>query len=160
MKQTEMKKLLCVLTAVACIAPAVAQGYRSVKVVKTDGTALIVDGEQGLAAAFDGPEMTFAVADRVLIAIPVQDVKGWEFSDESGVSLLPSSDQLRISYEENVLKVSGIPVNSLLRLYTLSGIKLAEKRASDIYSLDMSDLSDGVYVLECNGKSVKINIAR
>lgn len=155
-----MTRMVAAVIALAMASTAGAASFRSIKVMKTDGTEIFVAGEKGLAAGFEGPEMTFVVGDRVMLSLPVAEVKRWDLSQESGVESLVTDRGLTIDYRGGNLTVTHIPDGSLLRIHSLSGTVQAEATASGSHTFDISGLQTGVYILTCNGKSIKLHIAQ
>lgn len=158
MKTSNLLKcaLIGILTSVS---PAVlAESYRSVLVTKTDGTYFIVAGEKNLTAKFADNDMTFAVGDNVIISLPVEDVKGWELSEESNVKEFNSDYAITCKYEEGALTLTGLGNKSIVRMTDISGVVISEATASESYTIDVSHLFSGIYVLSCKEKSFKIHI--
>lgn len=151
--------------AAMCSLAAAAQSYRSVKIIKTDGSSVVVGGEKDLAARFADGEMSFAVGGKVLLTLPTEEVRGWQLSEESSVAMLGDDSPLHIYFDGEVLTVSGVPYGSRVSLHDLSGIKISETEvrpqdngSENACRLDVSKLPAGIYLLSCNGKSLKIHI--
>lgn len=154
-------KIMVAAVASVCVLTVGAESYRSIKVVKTDGSSVVIDGGQGLAAKFAGDNMILEIGDNVLAFIPVSELKSWQLSEESGVGQVKDVADFAVSCAGgSTLLVSGIADNSTLRLHDLSGIVMAEAKASGSHTFDISNLSGGVYILSCGGKSIKIHIAK
>lgn len=146
--------------ASVCVLTAGAESYRSIKVIKTDGSSVVIDGGQGLTAKFADDNMTLEIGDNVLALIPVSELKNWQLSEESGVGQVKESADFTVSCAGGSLTVSGFADNSSLRIHGLSGVVMAETVASGSHTFDISNLSEGVYILSCNGKSIKIHITK
>lgn len=146
--------------ALAITLTAEAASYRSIKVLKTDGSSVVIDGGRDLTAKFANENMTLEIGDNVLALIPVAELKGWQLSEESGVSQVKDSAAFSVSCAAEALTVSGIADNSHLRILDLSGVIMAESTASGSHTFDISNLTAGVYILSCGGKSIKIHITK
>lgn len=137
-----------------------AESYRSIRVVKTDGTSVLVAGEKNLSAKFADADMMFAVGENVIVSIPTDEVKRWELSAESKVESLQKEMDFAVDLSGNLMTVFGIAPGIYVRLHDLSGVTLAEDKASGPVSFDLSNIPSGVYILSCNGKSIKLHISK
>lgn len=153
-------KIAVAAVASVCVLTAGAESYRSIKVVKTDGSSVVIDGGQGLAAKFADDNMTLEIGDNVLALIPVSELKNWQLSEESGVTQVKDAADFAVSYAGGALTVSGFADNSSLLIHDLTGVMMAETLASGSHTFDISNLSSGVYILTCGGKSIKIHITK
>lgn len=153
-------RMIVTAMALTFVAAAGAESYRSVKVLKTDGTSVFVAGEKDLAAKFTTDDMTFAVGDDVVLSLPISEVKGWLLSQESKVDGVRADVDFTVSFAKGMLTVAGITDESRISIHDMQGMTVAEAVASGSHTFDMAGLSSGVYVISCSGKSIKINIRK
>lgn len=137
---------------------AAAESYRSVKILKTDGSHVYVCGEKDLAARFVDGEAIFAVGEKVTLSLSAAEMKKWELSPESSVATISADTGLSIEYSRGSLTVAGMADGTRIRISDLSGICRAEATAGSRHTFDISHLPAGVYILSCNAKSIKLHI--
>ena len=162
-----MKKILKHIAAVAALlmpALCVAAAYRSVAVLRTDGTEITVNGEKGLTLVFNDEEMRFTTPDNQYLAFPLSDVKGWRFSTAqgetpwSGIDETVADNQVTVIYAAGAVVLLGLPENSVVTLRTIAGAQLYRMAATGSLTVDLTDLSSGLYLLTYNKTTLKLAV--
>lgn len=85
--------------------------------------------------------------------------QGFETDPTVGAALT-EADAMTVTRTPGSLTVSGIGEKAVVALYTADGKAVVTTTASGEATIDLGSLSAGVYILNINGKSVKIAVNR
>lgn len=85
----------------------------------------------------------------------VNDIEGMVITiDSSGILPETMFDNLKISYAEGILTISGNEVINY-SLWNINGVRILMGSKSNVVTLDLSNLTNGVYVVKANSQSLK-----
>ena len=85
----------------------------------------------------------------------VNDIEGMVITiDSSGILPETMCDNLKISYAEGMLTISGNEVINY-SLWNINGVRILMGSNSNVVTLDLSNLTNGVYVVKANSRSLK-----
>lgn len=153
--QKMRRKCLLASALAACFFATQAQSFRSVKVLTTDGSSVIVEGERDLKARFSGDDLIFEACGWTLLSIPVEEVRGWQLTDERNMK---DDFGLRISFRDGRLQVTGVPDGSRVTVHSLSGLLMADEKVAGVARIDLRGFTTGAYLGACEGKCFKIYV--
>jgi hypothetical protein len=115
-----------------------------------------------LSIAFDDDVLKITSATDN-IEVDLDYVKSWTFSDVTfeedfvdGVDT-PKSADMSVVVTPDFIKISGLEATSALALYDLAGRCLVRKECGVEAQLSLTELPHGVYLVNVNGKTFKIN---
>lgn len=79
-----------------------------------------------------------------------------EMSEISSVGEIESAVRFYVSVDGSTLKVAGVNVGDVIRVYSMSGVLMTSVKADDtIMYLPVADWTKGVYIVSVNGHSIK-----
>ena len=162
------KTLLSLSVALAIMLPhmASAKGYQSIVVTKTDATVLAIQGEQNLRATAKDQVLRFETPDESYIEIPLDEVTGWEYSEQAGdaqwtsISGVEMSSDVVITRTASGINLQNLPDNSVVTLTDIKGITLKSVKASGSCNIEFNGLQSGMYMLSFNNQTIKIYLTR
>lgn len=162
------KSLLTLATALAILAPMAVQakGYQSVIVTKTDATVLAIQGEQGMKATTKEQTLRFVTPDESFIEIPLDEVTGWEYSQQHGdaqwtsISGAEINPNIVLTRTTTGIMLQNLPDNSSITLTALNGTVVSSLKVSGYCEIPFDSLQNGIYLLTFNNQTVKIAVSR
>lgn len=111
------------------------------------------------------PEVTFENGEVIVwtaetktrVGVEIRDVENFEFVNSSSVETI-GEDRIKVSFDNEILTVKGLQEGSLVGLYDISGLEIAQGAASagGEVRLDISELPAGVYIARGKGISLKV----
>lgn len=111
------------------------------------------------------PEVTFENGEVIVwtaetktrVGVEIRDVENFEFVNSSSVETI-GEDRFKVSFDNETLTVKGLQEGSLVGLYDISGLEIAQGAASagGEVRLDISELPAGVYIARGKGISLKV----
>lgn len=137
-----------------------AAGLRSMVIETKDGNGMTVNLSSELVTRFSDGDMILK-GDYVDVTVPLSTVKGWIYSD-SVVDKVETAveDNLELTDNGDRITLTGLADASDVSLYSLAGQLIRRDRVSGEYTLGLSELANGVYVLSVNNQSFKIAVNR
>ena len=135
-----------------------AESYRSMVVTTKSGEDFTVNLTSQLSTTFVGGVMILSDI-YVHVGVHMSDVTGWYYSntvvDEAES---PVADDVNVAHNGASIDINGLKDNSRLSLVTIDGRVVMEATASQTFTVDLSGLTNGVYVLTVNDQSYKIAV--
>lgn len=142
-----------------------AKAYRSIQVIKKDGTSLLIKGEQGITMTVTDEEMKFFTTPDNHFSLSVDEVKEVTLSEEEGKVVLADVDEISsgsiiLSRSGETLAIENIPSGSRISVVSAAGMVLHNAIAEGDYVVNLSSFPTGVYVVVINNRTFKISVAR
>ena len=135
-----------------------AESYRIMVVTTKSGEDFTVNLTSQLSTTFVGGVMILSDI-YVHVGVPMSDVTGWYYSntvvDEAES---PVADDVNVAHNGASIDINGLKDNSRLSLVTIDGRVVMDATASQTFTVDLSGLTNGVYVLTVNDQSYKIAV--
>lgn len=153
-------KFLSVAMMLAAVT-ASAETFRSMVIETYDGNDMTINLSSELTTTFADGEMLFK-GDNVNVAVPMAAVKGWSYSNNvyDAVADNVAEDGVSLSDRGDCIVIYGLKDASQVSLCTVDGRVLLNEKVSGEYTLGLTDLVKGVYVLTVNKQSFKIAVNR
>ena len=144
---------LCML--LGCVFPTCAEEtYRSVVVTTASGDVIKFDLSGGVNVAFSDTEVIIT-SDNSEVKLPVTDFARFDFSDDASVND-KNIQSVTVIVGNDFINLSGLPGRSLVQLFTLYGISVANITADDSGSASIRNLSKGIYILKTQLSTIKV----
>lgn len=144
---------LCML--LGCVFPTCAEEtYRSVVVTTASGDVIKFDLSGGVNVAFSDTEVIIT-SDNSEVKLPVTDFARFDFSDDASVSD-KTIQSVTVIVGNDFINLSGLPGRSLVQLFTLNGISVANITADDSGGASIRSLSKGIYILKTQLSTIKV----
>lgn len=144
---------LCML--LGCVFPTCAEEtYRSVVVTTASGNVIKFDLSGGVNVAFSDTEVIIT-SDNSEVKLPVTDFARFDFSDDASVND-KNIQSVTVIVGNDFINLSGLPGRSLVQLFTLYGISVANITADDSGSASIRSLSKGIYILKTQLSTIKV----
>ena len=144
---------LCML--LGCVFPTCAEEtYRSVVVTTASGNVIKFDLSGGVNVAFSDTEVIIT-SDNSEVKLPVTDCARFDFSDDASVNDT-TIQSVAVIVGNDFINFSGLPGRSLVQLFTLNGISVANITADDSGSASIRSLSKGIYILKTQLSTIKV----
>ena len=144
---------LCML--LGCVFPTCAEEtYRSVVVTTASGDVIKFDLSGGVNVAFSDIEVIIT-SDNSEVKLPVTDFARFDFSDDGSVND-KTIQSVTVIVGNDFINLSGLPGRSLVQLFTLNGISVANITADDSGSASIRSLSKGIYILKTQLSTIKV----
>ena len=144
---------LCML--LGCVFPTCAEGtYRSVVVTTASGDVIKFDLSGGVNVAFSDTEVIIT-SDNSEVKLPVTDFARFDFSDDASVND-KTIQSVTVIVGNDFINLSGLPGRSLVQLFTLNGISVANITADDSGGASIRSLSKGIYILKTQLSTIKV----
>ena len=144
---------LCML--LGCVFPTCAEEtYRSVVVTTASGNVIKFDLSGGVNVAFSDTEVIIT-SDNSEVKLPVTDFARFDFSDDASVSD-KTTQSVTVIVGNDFINLSGLPGRSLVQLFTLNGISVANITADDSGSASIRSLSKGIYLLKTQLSTINV----
>ena len=144
---------LCML--LGCVFPTCAEEtYRSVVVTTASGNVIKFDLSGGVNVAFSDTEVIIT-SDNSEVKLPVTDFARFDFSDDASVND-KTIQSVMVIVGNDFINLSGLPGRSLVQLFTLNGISVANITADDSGGASIRSLSKGIYILKTQLSTIKV----
>lgn len=144
---------LCML--LGCVFPTCAEEtYRLVVVTTASGDVIKFDLSGGVNVAFSDTEVIIT-SDNSEVKLPVTDFARFDFSDDASVND-KTIQSVTVIVGNDFINLSGLPGRSLVQLFTLNGISVANITADDSGSASIRSLSKGIYILKTQLSTIKV----
>ena len=144
---------LCML--LGCVFPTCAEEtYRSVVVTTASGDVIKFDLSGGVNVAFSDTEVIIT-SDNSEVKLPVSDFARFDFSDDASVND-KTIQSVTVIVGNDFINLSGLPGRSLVQLFTLNGISVANITADDSGGASIRSLSKGIYILKTQLSTIKV----
>ena len=144
---------LCML--LGCVFPTCAEEtYRSVVVTTASGDVIKFDLSGGVNVAFSDTEVIIT-SDNSEVKLPVTDFARFDFSDDASVNDT-TIQSVTVIVGNDFINLSGLPGRSLVQLFTLNGISVANITADDSGGASIRSLSKGIYILKTQLSTIKV----
>ena len=144
---------LCML--LGCVFPTCAEEtYRSVVVTTASGNVIKFDLSGGVNVAFSDTEVIIT-SDNSEVKLPVSDFARFDFSDDASVND-KTIQSVTVIVGNDFINLSGLPGRSLVQLFTLNGISVANITADDSGGASIRSLSKGIYILKTQLSTIKV----
>lgn len=144
---------LCML--LGCVFPTCAEEtYRSVLVTTASGDVIKFDLSGGVNVAFSDTEVIIT-SDNSEVKLPVTDFARFDFSDDASVND-KNIQSVTVIVGNDFINLSGLPGRSLVQLFTLNGISVANITADDSGGASIRSLSKGIYILKTQLSTIKV----
>lgn len=144
---------LCML--LGCVFPTCAEEtYRSVLVTTASGDVIKFDLSGGVNVAFSDTEVIIT-SDNSEVKLPVTDFARFDFSDDASVND-KTIQSVTVIVGNDFINLSGLPGRSLVQLFTLNGISVANITADDSGGASIRSLSKGIYILKTQLSTIKV----
>ncbi|MBS7351719.1 MAG: T9SS type A sorting domain-containing protein [Muribaculaceae bacterium] len=144
---------LCML--LGCVFPTCAEEtYRSVVVTTASGNVIKFDLSGGVNVAFSDTEVIIT-SDNSEVKLPVTDFARFDFSDDASVND-KTIQSVTVIVGNDFINLSGLPGRSLVQLFTLNGISVANITADDSGGASIRSLSKGIYILKTQLSTIKV----
>lgn len=144
---------LCML--LGCVFPTCAEEtYRSVVVTTASGDVIKFDLSGGVNVAFSDTEVIIT-SDNSEVKLPVTDFARFDFSDDASVDDT-TIQSVMVIVGNDFINLSGLPGRSLVQLFTLNGISVANITADDSGGASIRSLSKGIYILKTQLSTIKV----
>lgn len=137
-----------------------AEAYRSVVITTKSGEDFTVNLSSQLSTTFADGNMVFTDT-YVDVTVPMAEVTGWYYSNTVVVEAeSPVAEEVNIDHNGATIDLTGLKDNSRVSLTAIDGRTVMEATASQAFTVDLSGLTTGVYVLTVNNQSYKIAVNR
>lgn len=144
---------LCML--LGCVFPTCAEEtYRSVVVTTASGDVIKFDLSGGVNVAFSDTEVIIT-SDNSEVKLPVTDFARFDFSDDASVDDT-TIQSVMVIVGNDFINLSGLQGRSLVQLFTLNGISVANITADDSGGASIRSLSKGIYILKTQLSTIKV----
>lgn len=158
MKKFTITLLVSVFALVSALS--VSAKYRSVTVHLKNQTTVTVDLAEDLAVRFNDLEMIVSgssVENRRVI-IEKSDIDKFEHSLTAGIDNAVTDAGTPV-FENGAMSFSNLPAGTQVQVFDIAGRELRNETAvGGNFTLDLSTLTSGTYVVNINGKSFKIAV--
>ena len=128
--------------------------YRLVVVTTASGDVIKFDLSGGVNVAFSDTEVIIT-SDNSEVKLPVTDFARFDFSDDASVND-KTIQSVTVIVGNDFINLSGLPGRSLVQLFTLNGISVANITADDSGSASIRSLSKGIYILKTQLSTIKV----
>ncbi len=155
-----MKVKMLVAAMLLCSLGVSAESFRSMVVNTKSGEGFTVNLSSQLSTTFvDG---NLVLTDTYVdVTVPMSEVTGWYYSNTVvDVAEAPVAEDVNITHSGATIDIAGLKDNSRVSLIAIDGRKVMEATPSQSYTVDLSGLTPGVYVLTVNDQSYKIAVNR
>lgn len=135
-----------------------AKGYKSVVVSMTDGTTTTVALEADMTMRLTETSVEFVSSGQTTVTLDKLTVASLSFSEMSGIADAVS-DAGGFSFSGDVLRITGLANGSAVAVFDVAGRCVSREVAADgNYELRLGSLPAGVYIVNVNGVSYKIEV--
>lgn len=139
---------------------------RKVSTGKTPPTKLVINKDRGSEMSVDFKDFSkiyfrdgkVVFDDDNGLTFPLIDLRTIHFeAEEKTLSVSsPADDNVRFEYGNGRIRVTGLPDGTSLEIYAVNGAKILSVKAYAGESVDISDLTPGIYIIHSGKHSFKI----
>ena len=110
--------------------------------------------------------LRFMLPDESYIELPLDEVTGWEYSDQAGDAQWTSISGVTVNPDAIVrqtatgVTIFNLPENSIVTLTAINGITVKSLTASGSCQIEFEGLQNGIYLLSFNNQTIKIALNR
>lgn len=153
-----MKKTFFTLLLITYFLSARANDYVGILVTKTDGTTTVVSLSEKPIIKITGENLIIET-EMSTTAFERSSVSRFNYLSD----LIDAIDEINtaqknISQNGNYLFFNNLIENSSIKIYNIDGVLIKDITATGNYTLNISEYSIGVYIVNINGTSTKIII--
>lgn len=156
-----MKKITRFLTLAVMAAGAIgasAANYHSLKISLSDETDTYVNFADDFKVSFTDSDMHI-VSDGIVVDVPREKIVNMVFSEDvydpnSGVKETEITPQVI----GGVMIFESLPPGSSIRVVDSNGRLVFNKEADGTFSLALSELGSGIFIVTVNSQSYKLNL--
>ena len=150
-----MKKLLLTMLLMAMGFVSYAEGYAGILVTMVDGSTATISFDENPVIKLQ-PEKLIVKTDVATTEFDRSAVARFNYvTDLSGVEVIEKND-VEVVNKGGVLSFANLPTASEIKLYSVDGKLLKNEIATGSYTLELTNLSTGIYIVNVNGVSTKI----
>lgn len=155
-----MKKLLLSLAMAACTMfawGAETDGYNCLRCHLQNGSHMDVVLHEDITITFNDSHLV-ATSSKATVEVPKSDLSIFEHLYVPGAGINDATEETAANFDGNSIIFSGLPENSSIRVFDLEGRCMKETTVSGSGYISLTDLSQGVYVINVNNKSFKVTL--
>jgi len=134
-----------------------AQVYKSVVVDMTDGSRTVITLEKGMKTEFGIVNVVFISPSGDNVEIAKDNFVSMSFADPSGINGVVS-DNPAPEYIDGQLSFNGLPAGSRVDVFDAAGRTVRHAEVSGDYTLSLSGLTPGIYIVTVNGINYKVSV--
>lgn len=150
-----MKKLLLTMLLMALGVVSYAEGYAGILVTMVDGSTATISFDENPVIKLQ-PEKLIVKTDVATTEFDRSAVARFNYvTDLNGVEVIEKND-VEVVNKGGMLSFANLPTDSEIKLYSVDGNLLQNVIATGCYTLELSNLSTGIYIVNVNGVSTKI----
>lgn len=135
----------------------ISMAYNSLEVKMTDGSSSIISINELSTVTFSGDKLVISTAESVT-ELERSKIKTFSYISTSNVEGISTDGQPTLINNGKDILFSNLPPNSRVSIHDISGKLIKDEVADDIYHINVSDLTAGIYVVTINGISTKISV--
>lgn len=154
------KALLAGAFALTATAGMSAATFRGIQVSKTDGSTVTVPITSDLATTVNSEgEMVFAKGAEQLLAVPMTQMSGWRFLENSGVTAIAATlSDAGITLRGNLVVIEGLAAPTTITVVDAAGRAVMSAGAESRCELSLDALPPGVYVIAYGNQTFKLAV--
>lgn len=154
------KALLAGAFALTATAGMSAATFRGIQVSKTDGSTVTVPITSDLATTVNSEgEMVFAKGAEQLLAVPMTQMSGWRFLENSGVTAIAATlSDAGITLRGNLVVIEGLAAPTTITVVDAAGRAVMSASAESRCELSLDALTPGVYVIAYENQTFKLAV--
>jgi hypothetical protein len=159
-------KLLASISMMLFTTIATMAQFYTIMVNRTDGSYLSISIKDDMQTAFDQGAMTLT-SSLGTITFDLPNVAGWTFSDHKSHNAgwtdddditLPTALSTDLELSDTTLTLRNLTTYTRVALYDAHGTTIRSYCGADSYSIPLTDLSAGVYILAYGNNSLKFAV--
>jgi len=131
-----------------------AVGYESVTVNMTGGQTVKIELSDGLRVSFDEESMLVTGGDKDM-SLAKTDISSFSFNKSSSVPSLEDGGAT-VAFDGNDMRFTGLADGSAVCVWTPDGAAVSTHTVSGDFTLPLSALAPGAYIVTVNETSYKI----
>ena len=152
-----MRKILTFLMIVAFVVPLWAAPYNMVCVNLSDGSTVKIVMTESLEIQFD-KENLVANSDGSEVTVPKTNILNFKHTYDASTAVEEVLNNNGLTFENGMLLFNGLPAEAVISVYDLSGKLLRRVNAEGDFSLSLDSFQKGIYIVNVNHVSYKVNI--
>ena len=152
-----MRKILTFLMTVAFVVPLWAASYNMVCVNLSDGSTVKIVMTENLEIQFDNENLV-ASSDGSEVTVPKANILNFKHTYDAEAAVEDVLNDNGLTFENGMLLFNGLPADAVISVYDLSGKLLRRVNAEGDFSLSLDSLEKGIYIVNVNNVSYKVNI--
>ena len=152
-----MRKIFSFLMTVAFVVPLWAASYNMVCVNLSDGSTVKIVMTESLEIQFDDENLV-ANSDGSEVTVPKTNIVNFRHTYDDGAAVENILTDNDLTFENGMLLFNDLPVDAVISVYDLSGKLLQRVNAEGNFALSLDGLAKGIYIVNVNNVSYKVNI--